>query len=174
MSEFPDVVDEALESNLDYSSHVVKNLKVKRAPISVSSAEAASILMGKCNMSQRGYKNLKKILSNNNIMLPSYDVVRGFCSNIDVGEIKRIHESAECNCMGYQTNVSSILQQIVQSKLLEKFSFLDPVRQYELAEFLLSENSELYSSFDPKRRTIILRETGFYKFYVLISFCLNL
>ena len=72
--------------------------------------------------------------------------------------------------MGYQTNVSSILQQIVQRKLLEKFNFLDPVRQYELAEFLLSENSELYSSFDPKRRTIILRETGFYKFYVLISF----
>ena len=45
-------------------------LKVTTKSIKLTCHDAAQLLLGKCNLSQRSYKNLKKILKDQKVELP--------------------------------------------------------------------------------------------------------
>lgn len=66
-----EIVDDALlDDDILYTAELVKKLQVTTQPIEVGNSQAAEILHGQCNMSQRSYKNLRMILKENKIHLP--------------------------------------------------------------------------------------------------------
>ena len=149
MTEYPEVTDDALDESDHYFLHVVKNLKLKLKPISLDCKETAGLMMGRCELSQRSYKVLKKILGNNRVIIPSYDKVRNYCINLDTGPINSTHEpDLNCMCMSYGCEMNDTLQRIASTEALFKcFRFPTTLQQEKLANFLKSENKDLYKSF---------------------------
>ena len=162
MLENPEVIDMALDNSSEYAKSLIKNLKVSRHPITLGLKEAASVMMGKCDLSQRAYKCLKKILKENKIEIPTYDNLRQYCKGIDVGKINAIHsDNLNCSCMGYECNMADTLQRIVSTEVLyNELDFLDEEKQYHLSVFLKEKNPNLYKGFDAHHRTLLIRDTG--------------
>ena len=162
MDESPNIIDGAIDDNENYFTHVVKQLKVSRKPMSLGCKDTAEIMMGRCELSQRSYKQLKKILFANNVKIPSYDALRNYCTSIDVGRITAIHHgTTDCKCMGYKSDLKETLQQIVSTEILFKcFTFLTVENQTKLADFLKSKEPNLYHNFNAEKRTIFIRDTG--------------
>ena len=161
--ECPDVIDSALDEQSDDSFvRLVRKLKLVQHPISLSCKETAAIMMGKCDMSQRSYKVLKSILQNSSVIIPTYDKLRAFCKGIDVGPIKKIHESkTDCFCMGFSCTVKDTLQRIFYCKILkDKMEFPTEERQNSISLFLKVKDPKLYKNFDAKCRTLFIRDTG--------------
>lgn len=161
MDECLEVLDEALcESN--YAEHARKLLKVKSLPKNLSVPEAAYLLMGKRNMSQRAYKNVKKILKKSDIHIPKYPELKDYCKNLYVGDIYKLHDDTDsCNCMGYGCTVTCTLTMIFKTiYFYGQLSFLSKEKQKPLFSFLKEKDSELYSNLDGSKRTIIIRDTG--------------
>ena len=65
--------------------NVMKNPPQKDIPVK----ESASLLISRTDLTQRGYNNLKKILSNEQVELASYDNVTKYLKNLDVGKLLR-------------------------------------------------------------------------------------
>ena len=72
MKKNPELVDEALEEAEEYCQHLVENLLIRHASVSLSVAESAELLFGEVKLSQRSYKALKKALKRKHVMLASY------------------------------------------------------------------------------------------------------
>ena len=102
--------------------HVIEKLGISTQPITINEHDAASLLMGKCNMSQRSYKNLKKILKAQNAFLPRYEKVKIYIQNLDVGMLHC--ENNHSNCMSVQSDLENTLQHIMESKLGNKVEFI--------------------------------------------------
>ena len=75
------IIDDAIDSSPTYLQHIIEKLGISTQPITINEHNAASLLMGKCNMSQRSYKNLKKILKAQNAFLPRYEKVKIYIQN---------------------------------------------------------------------------------------------
>ena len=133
-------------------------LKISTKPITLSNKDTAELLFGKSDLSQRGYKQLRSILLRNNVTIPTYENVRAYCNDLNVGDIDFIHsEGSNCGCMGVKTNFAETLQCIFSSsKLYEKMTFLSEEKQEKLQEYLCSKNPLLYKGFLPSKRTILL------------------
>ena len=155
----PEIIDDALlEDHMSYTAELIKKLKITTQPIEVSNSQAADILHGQCNMSQRSYKNLKKILKESNIHLPKYEAVIKFRDNLDVGNINL---NNCCNdCYSATTSLQETLQLIASSDMFKRFEFKSLDQQQRLATFLKTRNNDLFKTFDPEKRTIFLRQTG--------------
>ena len=67
----PDIVDEGIDASDAYVAYLISKLKLTCQPNELSEPDAASLLMGKCSLSQRAYKNLKCILKSKNVKLPN-------------------------------------------------------------------------------------------------------
>jgi len=145
-----------------YLSHLTKDLKIKTCQNKLSCKEIAELMMGKCELSQRSYKNLKMILGQNNVKLPSYEEVREYCKKLETGTIEKIHPAElDCKCMGYQTSLHDTLQHIVSCPdLFHMFKFLSDTQQSKLFNFLKERDSNLYKNFNFSDRTLIIRDTG--------------
>ena len=160
-NEFPEVLDDAVEESNSYLKRFIEKQKVKTRPINIDIKDSAELLIGKCDLSQRGYIRLRTLLTNNNVVLPTYNKVREFCTNVTVGEIKKIDCQEICKCMGVKTNLECTLQQIISTKVLfETFEFFPESKQKKIFEFLRGKNESLYGRHDSNKRTIFLRETG--------------
>jgi len=156
-----DIIDDALENSDKYLRHFIKTRTVSRQPISLSNAESAELLLGRCDLSQRGYKNLKAILKGNNVNIPPYDQLQKYCNDLDVGRIHSFNHGESCGCMGFHTSVTETLQFIIgNNKLYEQFNFLSKEKRVKCFDYLKSKDPELYSKLDSKCRTILLRSTG--------------
>nr|XP_047130118.1 uncharacterized protein LOC124810022 isoform X2 [Hydra vulgaris] len=120
-------------------------------------------MMDKIEISQRSYKVLKGILKKNNINIPTYDHLRKYCLNIDVGRIQHAHNDAsvDCECFGYSCNVKETLRRVLSTlSLYEKFEFFSIEQQQVIRDFLILKNNTLYEKFDINSKTLILHDTG--------------
>ena len=124
--------------------------------------DCAEILVGKCNLSQRCYKNLKKILKKNKVMTVSYEKARDFANNLDVGELKLGCNSTECkvtNCMTAHCSIIETIKLIFETpELYHKMEF--PADQHDLFSYLKARDSDLFSNLDDSLQTIFIRQTG--------------
>ena len=111
-------MDEAVEASDSYLKKFIEKQKVKTMPINIDIKDSAELLIGKCDLSQRGYNRLRTLLTNNNVLLPTYNKVRDFCTNLTVGEINKTDCQETCKCMGVKTNLEGTLQQIVSTQVL--------------------------------------------------------
>lgn len=159
---YMDVLDDALENSESYTKHFINTMKLSTQPIELGNHETAEMLVGKCDLSQRGYKNLRQILLKNNVKIPSYDIVRKYIKNLNVGEINNIHgDDSSCNCMGVKTTMSETLQKIVSSpKLFSKFKFPEKEANEKIVKYLKKKDSLLYTNLKEDKRTIFIRATG--------------
>ena len=67
------------------SKKLLKSPPIKK----IAAREGASLIMSRSDLSQRGYKNVKKILKSENVELPSYDTVQQYVKNLDTGTLTR-------------------------------------------------------------------------------------
>ena len=139
----------------------IKRLKVSNRPTELDCKETAKIMMGKYDMSQRAFKELRTTLKSCNVKLPKYEDLKSYCKNLNIGRIFSLHDSSGCKCMGYGCEIKETLELIFSCKeYVEKMTFLSKERNLKLEQFLKSKNALLFNKFDHKRRTLILRETG--------------
>ena len=154
-------MDDAVEESNSYLKRFIEKQKVKTRPINIDIKDSAELLIGKCDLSRRGYNRFRTLLTNNNVVLPTYNKVREFCTNLTVGEIKKIDCQEICKCMGVKTNLEGTIQQIISTKVLfETFEFFPEPKQKKIFEFLRAKNEILYKRHDSNKSTIFLRETG--------------
>ena len=161
--EYCDIVDEALEESVSYSKHFCSKLRLSTQLIEISLKDTAELLVGKADLSQRGFKRLRDILKMNSVILPTYEKVRDYFNSLDIGIIKRIShkESSSCHCMGVKTEFQDTMQQIVCTEILfSQFKFPSTEQQMKLFEYLQAKDIDLYKNFDPLKRTIFIRSTG--------------
>ena len=155
-----DLVDEAIEES-NALKHFIAKLKVSTQPIDISLKDTAELIVGKSDLSQRGFNSLRAVLKTNNVFLPTYEKVRDYCNSLDIGIVKHIVHSELCACMGVYTEFQDTLQQIVCTETLFcKFKFLTTEQQTKLYEYLKGQDNDLYKNFDPYKRTIFIRTTG--------------
>ena len=134
-NEFPEVLDDAVEESNSYLKRFIEKQKVKTRSINIDIKDSAELLIGKCHLSQRGYNRLRTLLTNNNVVLPTYNKVSEFCTNLTVGEIKKIDCQEICKCMGVKTNLEGTIQQIISTKVLfETFEFFPEPKQKKIFE----------------------------------------
>ncbi|XP_047127095.1 uncharacterized protein LOC105847515 [Hydra vulgaris] len=91
INECPEIVEEVIDENTDFLVHIVERLRFITSVKNLDCQQTASIMMDKIEISQRSYKVLKGILKKNNINIPTYDNLRKYCLNIDVGLIQHAH-----------------------------------------------------------------------------------
>lgn len=113
----PDILDGAIKENISYSKNLAKKLKKSTLPIDVSDSQAAEILHGQCSMSQRSYKNLKRILKEENVKLPKYETVVKYRNDLNVGNC------CDSNCFCATTSLKETLQMIMSSNAVEYLEF---------------------------------------------------
>ena len=160
---FETIIEPAVDNlSANNMKNFVKRLTVKQTPVLLSCQDTARIMMGKYEMSQRAYKELRGTLKASNINLPSYDQLKGYCKELDVGTIHNLHdEFCECPCMGYGCTINETLQLVFKCpEYQEKLTFPSSDQNTKLGEFLKAKNKSLYRNFDINKRTIILRDTG--------------
>ena len=162
ITECPDVIESALELNEDYLCRIISKLNLKTKPKVLNEKDTAEMLIGKADISQRGYGNIRTILAAKSVNIPSYTNVKTYVNKLNVGNIAPIHESeSNCKCMGYFCTVTETLQMIVScNDLFSKMKFFSIERQNKIRKFLISKDEELYHNFDSHKRTIFLRDTG--------------
>ena len=161
--QYPHIIEESVDNVPSLERQLIERLKVSTTPIELDYSTTAELLIGKCSLSQRGYKSLRKILKQNNVELPLYDKVRRFCTETDVGKIEMIHNSDNntCKCMGVQTDLKDTLQHVLScEQLYSEFHFFNTEEQEKIFSFLKGQDLELYRNLDPKRRTIFIKDTG--------------
>ena len=74
---------------------------------------AMEIVLGRADLSQRGYANLCSIMLDAGVQLPPWAKVMEFQKTLDVGPIDPIHSddnSCQDSCQGYHTNLADTLQ----------------------------------------------------------------
>lgn len=156
---YPEIIEEGIIDSEEFTHDIIKKLKISTQPVKVDIEQAAEFLLGKCNMSQRSYKSLKKILQQENVILPKYEDTVNYCKELNVGNI--LFGCNECEkCMCSVTSLTETLQHIVSSKLFDLFEFKNEEETHKIYGFLKEKNPDLFKSFDPKKRTIFLRQTG--------------
>ena len=118
------------------------------------------MILGKVDLSQRSYDNLREIMKASNVILPSWKDVMAYESKLNVGPVEAIHVSS-CECLGFKTELKDTLQRIVSTPLLfDLFEFMPEEKQSSLFTFLKERNEELYGKLDKRNRTLFLRITG--------------
>ncbi|XP_066925516.1 uncharacterized protein [Clytia hemisphaerica] len=162
ITECPDVIESALELNEDYLCRIISKLNLKTKPKTLNEKDTAEMLIGKADISQRGYGNIRTILAAKSVNIPSYKNVKTYVNELNVGNIAPIHESeSNCKCMGYFCTVTETLQMIAScNDLFSKMKFFSIERQNKIRKFLISKDENLYHNFDSHKKTIFLRDTG--------------
>ncbi|XP_066930040.1 uncharacterized protein [Clytia hemisphaerica] len=159
----PELMEEAIiDSTPEFVDHLAKKLRKDSSRHAfIFNKDTAELLYGKSDLSQRGYKHLRSILLRNNVHIPSYEVIRKYCKDLEVGDIKSFnHANSDCPCMGVHTDLIDTLQRIFSSDLYNKMNFLPEEKNEALCEFLKSKDPIMYQKFNPRNKTILLRETG--------------
>ena len=99
-----------MELNEDYLCRIISNLNLKTKPNTLNEKDTAEMLIGKADISQRGYGNIRMILAAKSVNIPSYTNVKTYVNKLNVGNIAQINESeSSCKCMGYFCTVTKTL-----------------------------------------------------------------
>ena len=83
-----DIVKESIIQSEDFKNRIAKVVHKNLQTKELDTKAAASLILYKADLSQRGYINVKSILKKQNIILPTYDSVQMFLKNLDIGKIE--------------------------------------------------------------------------------------
>ena len=166
LDQFPSLIQESIEENNTFMSEIRKSMKsltdsVRVLPIK----DCSELLVGKCDLSQRSYNSLKKLLKSSNVKLKSYEEARNFANQLEVGDIEydKHLDDTKCPipCMHASTDLVETLKLICSTEeLFKEFSFPERENQRNLFSHLQTQNSELYKNLDSDKRTVFIRDTG--------------
>ena len=156
----PGVVDAAIDSSPLSQAHLYKKLVRQPQPVIFSPAQSGELLAGAHSLSERAYKNTRKILMNKNVHLATYDAAAKHLRSLDVGQATSTDCPEECEqCFTY--NLIDTLKRIVsEPELYQKFHFPSPGQQHNLFRQLQERRPDVYSALRPADRTLFLRQTG--------------
>ena len=158
-----ELVEESVIENDNFKRKISKCV-CKNPPksVEISRRSAASLILDRADLSQRGYKNTKVTLQNENVKLPSYDNVQDFLKALDVGIIER--KFCKCPndcCFSCKSQAKETLTSFLRNSFwFPKLKFPDTSQQEKLFNALKDLNSDLYGHLNPNMRTIFLRLTG--------------
>ena len=145
-----------------FSKQITKFIKKNPPSIDIPLKDGGGLLLDRSDLSQRGYKNLKKILQNQNVKLPSYGSVQKFLKSLNIGSLER--SFCKCDddvCFSCGTKVMDTLNLFLENPFwYDKLSFPSVLSQENFFVALRELNHDLYKHLDPKLRTIFLRLTG--------------
>ena len=105
-----DILENVLESSEVARSVAQKFMDESKVEITLSEKEALEMILGRADLSQRGYENLRNIMEKAGVHLPSYKKVMEYESKLDVGPILPIHDTRSCSCQGYKTDLHDTIQ----------------------------------------------------------------
>ena len=158
-----DLVEESIIDNDTFKTKISKVVS-KNPPknTEISERNGASLILDRADLSQRGYKNMKKTLKKQSVVLPSYENVQKFLKTLNVGIIERKFCHCENDeCFSCQSKVEETLTLFLRSKFwFPKLKFPNSLQQQELFDALKKLNSDLYGHLNPKLRTLFIRLTG--------------
>ena len=132
--------------NKDFKKQISKAILKNPASIEISDKEGAALLLDRADLSQRGYKNVKKILKQQNVQLPSYKSVKAFMKELPVGSLER----SFCNCpedvcMSCGSTVKESLTLFLNNPFwFNKLKFPTTVGQEWLFDGLKKLNNDIY------------------------------
>jgi len=158
---------ESLSNNPQFVTEVTKSAKklLSKADRKLSLKDSCELLVGRCDLSQREYLALKKVLCNNNITIASYSDARAYAAQLEIGKVDfmtHFSDNMVCpiNCMHASTYVIDTLKLVVSNEeLFRHFNFVERNRQESLFSYLKAKSS-LFNSLDITKRTIFIRDTG--------------
>lgn len=161
IDEYPEMLDQSIDENFNYQKHLMKRLKMSPKPTDIGLQESAALLMSKSDISQRAYNNIKYILKTENVILPSYKVLRTYLNSLNVGTLKRGFCSCNNECFSCCTMVTETLQIIMKTKFwYNNMVFPTEEQQNRLFNKLKYLNNNSSQKFDPTKKNILLRLTG--------------
>lgn len=162
LEKHPEIVEESIMEAENFSTDLAATL-VRNGKKNLDPLHCAEMLIGKCNLSQRAYQNLKYILGRDHVKMVSYEKARDFANNMLVPEITKGHQDGVCqsDCFFVYCSMRELLSTILKTKELFKFmTFPDFGEQKPFIDFLMKKDPLLYSSLKSNQRTIFLRATG--------------
>ena len=162
MKSHADIVDNALDGTPTYALHLNERLKTQPEPVIVSPDDCGELLAGGHCLSERAYKNTRRILQSKNVHLATYYAAMACLKSLDVGTPVSTGEGnhTECSqCFTWQ--LKDTLQRVVQvEELFSHFHFPSEQQQQNLFHQLQQRRPDLYKNLDTTRRSIFLRQTG--------------
>ena len=138
---YPDLVDEAIDSTPEYATHLMEKLEKQPGPAMITAAECGELLSGEHSLSERSYKNTRRILQSKNVHLVTYDSAHIGESNADCTQCFTLH-------------LKDTLQRVVcVSELFDYRKFRTPDQQQHLFAQLQQRRPDIYANFDATYRT---------------------
>lgn len=157
------LLEEVIVEDDMFSGKLINSINKEKARKDFNNKDCAELLMGRCNLSQRSYKNLKNLLKRQNVFLVDYTNAREFVNNLDVGKFNKEH-TKKCDvedCMFVSSSILETLKLVFAAEdLYERMEFVTPSQQSTLFTFLCTTDRDLYGNLDIDARTIFLRQTG--------------
>lgn len=162
MDKYPDLLEESIEENDNLKRTLTKKLVKSPPTTKIGVREGASLIMSRSDLSQRGYKNVKKILKSQNVELPSYISVQQFVNNLELGTLTRAHCGClDDVCLSCGSNTKETIEIVLKNKAwFELLEFPDAGKQTTFFKNLATLNKSLYGHLDPNLRTLFIRLTG--------------
>ena len=156
MKSHPDIVDNALDGTPTYALHLNERLKTQPVPVIVSPDDCGELLAGGRCLSERAYKNTRRILQSKNVHLPTYDAAMACLKSLDVGTPVSTGEGHHTECLQCFTwQLKDTLQRVVQvEELFSHFHFPSEQQQQNLFHQLQQRRPDVYKNLDTTRRTV--------------------
>ena len=164
MKKNPELIDEALEEAEEYCQHLVENLLIRHASVSLSVAESAELLVGEVKLSQRSYKALKKALKRKHVMLASYKETIAYVKTLRIGRVSPSPCGLPGDCMCASSDFKETMSLVLSCKELYSAMRVPTEEQsVRLLKAMHEKYPELYEeslSQRPNHRILLIRETG--------------
>ena len=160
---YPDLVDEAMDSTPEYATHIMERLEKQPVPVMFTPAECGELLSGGHSLSERSYKNTRRILLLKNVHLVTYDSAVQYLKSLDIGSpVSPAHTGEIADCTQCFTwDLKDTLQRVVGVRdLFEHCKFPTPEHQQHLFVQLQQRRPDVFANLDETHRTIFLRQTG--------------
>ena len=156
--EHPEILEDGICESDAFVESLMERLEMQPTEITLTPAQTAEVVSGKCGLSQRSYLALKSVLAKEKVKLPSWSKLTEYLQGLDVGQIFPI-QCGDDGCMGYATSLQETVQMAVNSAKHD-LDYPSQDQQEKLFEFLKMQDKELYQTLDASKRTIFLRQTG--------------
>ena len=157
-----ELIESAIDDHDDFKQKLGKKILKNPPKTKIKAVDAAELIMSRSDLSQRGYKNIKRILQAQNVDLPSYDKVQSFIKGLDLGKVTRSYcDCPEDQCLSCGCDVKSTLEFILKNKFWSDAIIFSPAEvQGKFLNELKRLNNSLYGHLDPSLKTLFMRLTG--------------
>ena len=158
---YPQLIEESILSNENFKKTVAKKIVKSPPAITLDEKQSSMILISWTSLTQREYKNVKKVLKINNVNLATYESVSTYIKELDVGTIHQKVCKCKQDCMSCSTELTETIGYILKPEYwFTKMTFIDKTTSETLFLALNNISESLYSKLDPNKKTLFIRMTG--------------